>query len=888
MKTWIEIAANAMAFAKRWKDAHSEKSQAQLFINEFLRVFGVENPGFVGRFEFKIEIGDKEKGYFDYLWVSKIAIEMNSRGQNLKNAKNQLNNYIQYLPTEKIPDLLLVSDFEKMSLTRRSTGGNWAFKTSDLHKNIKLFAEIAGYSSERVYDSQIEVNVKAAEKMAALHNALEDQGYEGHDLEVYLVRLLFCFFADNTNLFAKHDFLNYVNDSKPDGSDLASRLALLFDALDMPENVKTSRVYPEGSELLKFRYINGSLFSKRLPVGKFNRKIRLILLDCGDFDWSSISPAVFGSMFQGVKNKEDRRQFGMHYTSEENILKLLNPLLLDELWAEFESIKTDPNYLKSFHAKLSKLKFLDPACGCGNFLILAYREIRRLELEVAKFQYQGEARIFRIEEYLKVNVNQFYGVEYLDFPSQIARVCMWLCDHQMNLMAAKHFGGYFQRLPLTIKATIVTGNALRIDWSEVVSNNELSYVIGNPPFIGARNMTPEQKDDMRHVFGEQKGLGNLDYVAAWYKKTFDYIGGADIKCAFVSTNSITQGEQPALLWKPLMEKQKTENRARINFGVPTFKWTNEAKGKAAVHCVIIGFGTKKTNRDLNQYLLDAPTIFVESRRQPLCDVPEIGIGNKPVDGGHYLFLFEEMEEFIKKEPESKKWFRPWIGSYELINGSFRYCLLLKNCPLPELNAMPECVKLRNMVKDFRLSSKSKPTQLLADTPLRFHVENFPSSRYIAIPRVSSENRSYIPMGFVEPEILSSDALHIFPDASLYHFGVLTSSIHMAWVKIICGRLKSDYRYSKDIVYNNFPWPKPSEKQIAAIEGTAGAILEARSGFLEESLANLYDWRGMPEELLKAHRDNDKAVFSAYGFKIKEHTDDAYVKELFDLYQKLTS
>jgi hypothetical protein len=883
--TWTDIKIRAMAFSQRWRDARSEVAESQPFVTALLKVFGVEDPLLVGQFEYKIVNSDDHSRYVDYLWPKKIAIEMKSRGESLENALIQLENYMKLLPPELTPNLWLVSNFEYMHVKRISSKQKVTFPTLELSKKVKYFADITDFSTERDYDYQIEANVKAAEKMAKLHDSLESLGYVGHELEIYLVRLLFCLFADSTDIFRDHAFLEYVEASKKDGSDLSSRLGILFEILNMPGEVRSSRPHLS-PELKKFQYIDGSLFSELLHTPDFDAPTYKTLLDCcANFDWSSISPAVFGSMFQGIMDKNNRRLLGAHYTSEENILKLIKPLFLDKLWSEFEILKVGTKQnLDAFHVKLSKLKFFDPACGCGNFLIVAYREIRKLESEVLKYQFEGDGKVVELENFVKVNVNQFYGIEYLEFPSQIAQVGMWLCDHQMNIALSERFSSYFVRLPLKAKAEIVHGNALRMNWDEIIPNKEIDYIFGNPPFIGSKIRSDEQKADMEYVFSGTKGWGNLDYVASWYKKSFDYIKGTKIKCAFVSTNSIAQGEQPALLWKPLME-----DGAHINFGLPTFKWTNEAKGQAAVHCVIIGFSNEASKSELNQYLLNGPAIFVESRKRPLCDVPQIGIGCKPIDGGNYLFYEEEKNDFIKKEPKSEKWFRQWMGAKEFINGYSRFFLLLKDCPRHELRLLPECLKLVEAVKESRSNSQSPGTVKLANNPLAFHVENSPDCRYIAIPEASSERRRYIPMAFLEPTIIPSNQLLVIPGATFYHFGVLTSDIHMAWVKKIGGRLKSDYRYSKHIVYNNFPWPNPNAKQIAAVEATAQAIIDARNKYPEDSLADLYDHRDiMPNELLKAHQANDNAVFKSYGFTMKNRTDETYIKALLKLYQSLTS
>jgi hypothetical protein len=583
----------------------------------------------------------------------------------------------------------------------------------------------------------------------------------------------------------------------------------------------------------------------------------------------------------------ERRDCGAHYTSEDNILKLINPLFMDGLRKEFAGAKVSPTKkaLANFHQKLSNLKFLDPACGCGNFLIIAYRELRRLEHEVIREELRmsmdSGKKLLNLGEHIGVKVEQFSGIEILPWPCQLAKTGMWLMDHLMNVEASDEFGPSYVRIPLQEGANIVEGNALAMDWEDVVPKGELSYILGNPPFGGARVMSPEQKEDMQYVFGDTKGFGNLDYVTAWYKKAADYIGGRkSIKAAFVSTNTITQGEQVALLWKPLLERG-----VYINFGIPTFKWTNEASGRAAVHCVIVGFGFEETESNINPYLIEAPNVFIERRTKPLCNVPELGIGNKPIDDGNYLFTDEEKAEFLGKEPKAKKWFRQWIGADEFINGYCRHFLFLKHCPPEELRKMPECMKRVEAVKKFRSRSKSGGTRKIANTPLRFHVENIPETPYIVVPEISSEHRRYIPIGFMPPDVLASNRVKIGAGASLYHFGILTSSVHMAWTRAVCGRLEMRYCYSVDIVYNNFPWPDVDAKQAAEIERLAEAVLDARAKHPDSSLADLYDPTSMPINLIKAHNALDRAVMKLYGFD-KDMSEVGVVAALMERYREL--
>lgn len=897
--TWDEIQSNAVRFSKRWKDAYNEEAQAQPFQLDFLRAFGVADPEAMGDFEYKVPLSNNRTGYLDYVWKGKIAIEMKSRGKDLSDAFDQLQNYMPHLPEDEIPDLWLVSDFELMRLCRRSTNELWDFKTKDLRKHIKRFADIAGYETERIRDDQVEVNIKAAEKMAKLHDALKIHGYEGHDLEVYLVRLLFCMFADDTGIFPQDNFLRYIEESKPDGSDLSERISKLFEVLNMPTDIRAKRTLL-ADELRKFQYINGPLFKELLPTAEFNAKMRQTLIDCVSFDWQEISPAVFGAMFQGVMDREQRRELGAHYTSEENILKVINPLFLDGLWEEFDRVKTNPTALEQFHEKIAKLKFLDPACGCGNFLIITYRELRLLELEVLKMKITTNQMVIDVSPLLKVSVEQFYGIECEDFPCQIAMVGMWLIDHQMNLRASEHFGQYYARLPLTQSATIVHANALRIDWENVVPKHELDYILGNPPFLGYSNQNPEQKSDMLSIYvdGNDRPFntaGKIDYVAAWYYKAAEYLADTQIRAAFVSTNSITQGEQVAAVWKPLYDMFSIQ----IDFAYHTFKWSNEAKGKAAVHCVIVGFGSVRNHQakrlytsegmelvdNINAYLVAAENVFIESRALPLWDAPNMITGNRPADGGHLIIADSDKEAFIAADPLSERYIRPFMGSAEFINNKPRWCLWLVDATPAELRKMPEVLQRISACKIDRENSRDLGRRKLAQTPSLFRETVSPDHSYVVVPATSSERRRYIPIGFVDPEVIVSNAVLVIPDSTLYHFGILTSNVHMAWVRAVCGRLKSDYRYSKDIVYNNFPWPDVTDAQRIAVEAAAQGVLAARSLCPDSSLADLYDPLTMPSELLAAHRELDRVVMYLYGFSVKDTTEVSCVAALMDLYRQ---
>lgn len=898
--SWNEITSRALGFSKKWKNAIDEIAEAQSFLNDFFDIFGVDRRR-VATFETKVPMGLSRNGYIDLLWKGVILIEMKSLGKNLDKAYNQAKDYAFNLQDEDLPEYIMVSDFDNIRLYRKTTGQEWTFKTSQLHKKVKLFADLAGYKTSSEMPTDKEVDVKAAEKMAKLHDILKFHAYEGHQLEVYLVRLVFCLFADDTGIFEKNIFFDYISNSKQDGSDLSSRIARLFELLDTAPEQRIRQTMLS-DELKRFEYINGSLFQERLAFADFDYDMRKIFLECCTLDWGYISPAIFGAMFQGVMNPKERRELGAHYTSEENILKVIKPLFLDELWEEFELIKGSSQQLKQFHEKLSKLKFLDPACGCGNFLIITYRELRRLELEVLKMLIDvGGQLVMDISPYCKVNVNQFFGIEYEEFPCQIAQVGMWLMDHQMNTLVAEHFGLYYARLPLKQTATIVNGNALTIDWESVVSKYELSYILGNPPFIGYSFQNAEQKADIIHIFVDNKGkpfktAGKIDYVSAWYYKAAKYIQSTNIHVAFVSTNSIVQGEQVAAVWKPIMEMF----HIFIDFAYRTFIWNNEAKGKAAVHCVIIGFSVS-SNRpkfifedenkvqcyNISPYLLDAATIFVESRKSPICHVPNMITGNRPADGGHLIIEDSDLEQLIKNDPLSEIYIRRFMGSVEFINNKKRWCLWLVNISPTELRKMPEVMKRVLACKADRENSPDPGRRNLADTPMLFREQIAFCMNYLIVPRVSSERRKYIPIGFVDKDVIISDAVLTIPNATLYHFGVLTSSIHMSWMRVVAGRLKSDYRYSKDIVYNNFPWPDPTDQQKESIEKAAQGVLDARVNYPDSSLADLYDPLTMPPDLIKAHNILDRAVKSAYGSK-SFATEAERVAELMERYQQLVN
>jgi hypothetical protein len=842
---------------------------------------------------------DDKDGYIDLLWKGTILIEMKSRGKNLDKAYQQAIDYTHGLKQHELPKYILISDFENFRLYDLEEDKHIEFKLNDLVNNVQHFGYILGYQ-KKVYKEQDPANIKAAELMGKLHDRLEEIGYTGHPLEVYLVRILFLLFSEDTTIFNKQQFQEYLEQrTAEDGSDLASKLQELFQVLNTP---KENRFKNLDEQLADFPYVNGKLFEENLPTASFDTKMRQALLDCCYIDWSKISPAIFGSMFQSVMNPKERRNLGAHYTSETNILKLIKPLFLDDLWKEFESIKDNKNKLPEFHKKLSTLKFLDPACGCGNFLVITYRELRLIEFEVLKSLNKSGQSFLDVSQILWINVDQFSGIEYEEFPARIAEVAMWLIDHQMNMLVSSEFGQYFIRLPLKKSAKIVHADALETDWENVVSKNELSFIIGNPPFIGSKIMKQSQRDQIVKQFDNADGSGVLDYVTGWYIKAAKYIQNTKIKVAFVSTNSIVQGEQTSILWEPMVNKYKI----KIHFAHRTFKWSNEAKGNAAVFCVIVGFANYDTPnksifeyeeikgeahelkvKNINPYLVDAKDILITKRTNPLCNVPKMSFGNMPLDGGNLILSDDEKNDFIIKEPKAEKYILPLISAYEFLNGKKRWCLWLVDAEPNELKQMPAVLKRAELVKQFRLDSVAPSTQKFAATPTLFRDRNRPET-FIVVPRVSSENRPYIPFGFFDKNSIVSDTCMSIPNGNQYHFGVLMSKMHMAWVKYICGRLKSDFRYSKDIVYNNFPWPDNlTEKQVATIETATQKVLDARLQFPNSSLADLYDSLTMPPVLIKAHNELDKAVDLAY--RPQPFTSEANrMVFLFELYEKYTA
>ncbi len=918
-----EQRAAAREFAADWAGRGDEKQETQSFWLALLqKVYGVEEPEKYISFERRVEVDDTRTGrsttkFIDgYIAQTRVLIEQ--KGQDIDLSKGykqsdgsllspyqQARRYGGYLPQPEQPRWIVVCNFREFQIhdMNRPNDEPELLELADLEKEYSRLRFLIDTTSEHI-KKEMEISLKAGELVGVLYDALLAQ-YQNpddpktlKDLNALCVRLVFCLYAEDAAIFGRplmfHDYLQAHR------AEARRALIDLFRVLDQKPEQRDPYM---DDDLAAFPYVNGGLFSdENIVIPRLTDEIiDLILKNASeDFDWSDISPTIFGAVFESTLNPETRRSGGMHYTSIENIHKVIDPLFLDDLRAELDEIKkltverTRKARLEAYQKKLAGLTFLDPACGSGNFLTETYLSLRRLENE-AIAELHHDQIMMDMDNPIQVSISQFYGIEINDFAATVAKTALWIAESQMMKETEDVVHMTLDFLPLKTNASIVEGNALQIDWADVVPKNRLNYIMGNPPFVGARLMGKEQKDDVNLIFKGWKNAGNLDYVCCWYKKAADLMVGTDIRAALVSTNSVAQGETVANLWKPLFEAG-----VHIDYAYRTFRWDSEAKSKAHVHCVIIGFSTAlnkaaktlyvgdhaQSVQNINGYLIDADNIFVESRNKPLCDIPSIGIGNKPIDGGNYLFSKDEMDAFIKKEPSAAQYFKPWYGSQEFINRCPRYCLWLGDCSPSELRKMPECMKRVEAVRTLRLASKSAGTVKLADRPTHFHVENMPSGTYVVIPEVSSEKRKYIPMGFMTPDILCSNLVKIVPNASLFHFGVLTSNVHMAWVRAVCGRLKSDYRYSKDVVYNNFPWPTPTSEQKAKIEQTAQAILDARSLYPDCSLADLYDEATMPPELRKAHQQNDRAVMQAYGFSVKNMTESTCVAELMKMYQRL--
>ncbi|MDR1145224.1 MAG: hypothetical protein LBK71_03700, partial [Verrucomicrobiales bacterium] len=883
--TWAEIRANAARFADTWKTASRENADKQLFWHELLAAFGLPSR-VLGAFEVPVATVSGGRGFIDFFWKGVMLVEHKSRGADIDTAQQQAIGYVHDLAADgrhnDLPRFIVLCDFARFRIIDLDPQDHrlglplfddhqyhlTEFTLSDLPQHVRDFAFLVGEQRVRVHTERA-ANIKAAQLLADLHDSLSATNYPRRELERYLVRLLFCLFAEDSFIFEPQSFTELIRHTEP--RHLGGTLAELWWTLDT-EPARRQR----HATFDLFPHVNGGLFADRLPVCHFDTAQRDALLRCCDYQWAKISPAIFGSLFQGVMDDQARRQLGAHYTGERDIMKLLNDLFLNELRDELRLIVSDRSSrrvtrLKEFPKKLRHIKLLDPACGCGNFLILAYRELRVMENAVIVALHRDAAGQVQTELDIRnlacVDVDQFYGIEISEWPARIAKVGLWLQDHQSNSELAEKMGQQFKRLPLKAAPHIHLANALTVDWEKILPPSACSYVLGNPPFVGKHLMTVEQSQDMERVFGTVNGTGILDYVTAWYVKAVEYMQkNFTISAAFVSTNSITQGEQPGALWSRLFQRG-----VKIHFAHHTFKWASEAPGKAHVHCVIIGFGiadrdhkkiydyvaddehsTISAVKNINPYLIEGADSVITSRSKPLCDVPSIIYGNKPADGGHLIIEENERAQFIKDNPSAAPYVRPMVSAEEFLHGQRRYCLWLVDAPPKIIAENPGVKKRVQACKDFRLASKKAPTREVAKTPSLFAEIRQPKKTYILVPLHTSETRTYIPFGYFTTKTIVHNSCAAIPEATLYHFGVLSSAMHMAWTKQVCGRLESRYRYSNKLVYNNFPWPTPSAAQRAKVEQAARAVLNIRANYPTATLANLYDPLTMPPLLVKAH------------------------------------
>ena len=921
MKSEKQQAAAATAFAERWKGRGYERGESQPFWIDLLsNVYGIETPsnGFITFEDHRMV--DSSNFIDGRIPSSKVLIEQKSLGKDLRkgilqsdgsllNPFQQARRYVVSLPVSEHPRWIVTCNFSEFLVydMEQPNGEPQQILLENLGKEYYRLQFLVDAKSEHL-SKEMEVSIEAGKIVGRIYDALLTQ-YDDNSpealrwLNILCVRLVFCLYAEDAGIFTRdqfHDFL-VIYEAK----DLRRALRDLFEVLNTPKE-KRSKYLQE--ELAAFPYTNGGLFEEEIEIPQFTEELKQTLLQNAslDFDWSEISPTIFGAVFESTLNPETRRSGGMHYTSIENIHKVIDPLFLNDLRHELDEILEDKvekqriRKLDSYQNKLASLTFLDPACGSGNFLTETYLSLRRLENEVIRERFHGQMMMGEFVDAIKVNINQFYGIEINDFAVTVATTALWISEAQMLAETEHIIHQDIDFLPLKSYTNIHEGNALRMDWETVVPKDHLNYIIGNPPFVGYSLQSKEQKDDILSVFVDIDGkpfktAGKIDYVAGWYYKASEMMQHTNIRAALVSTNSITQGEQVAAIWKPLKELFGIH----IDFAHRTFRWDSEASLKAHVHCVIIGFSNvdvpkviydndKKKNADnINAYLTDAPDVYLESKSKPLCDVPQISSGGKPVEGGFLILSPDEKNALLAKEPHIEKYIRSFTSGDDFINKKSRFCIWLVGANPTDLKHAPETISRVEKVKEFRLKSVKEATRRCAETPTLFMEVKEPKSNYLLIPATSSEQRRYIPIGYVDKSVIPNNAVQFVPDATLYHFGILTSNVHMAWMRIVCGRLEMRYRYSANIVYNNFPWPNPTDEQRTKIEQTAQAILDARALYPDSSLADLYDELTMPVELRRAHQNNDRAVMQAYGFDVKTMTESQCVVELFKLYQELT-
>ena len=912
--SWNEIRARAGAFAEKWKDAAYEKGETQSFYNDFFEVFGVRRRS-VARYEAHVAKLDNRSGFIDLFWPGVLLVEQKSAGRDLKAAYEQAAEYFDALTERDRPRYILVSDFQTFELHDLDARETVSFALAELPRHVEKFGFILGVQ-RRAFRDQDPANVHAAELVGRLHDALADAGHRGHDLERFLVRVVFCMFADDTGVFEPRDiFLDFIEArTGEDGADLGPWLAQLFEVLDTPEDERAATL---DEDLARFPYVNGDLFKGRLRTFSFDAAMRGALLDACRFDWSPISPAIFGALFQSVMDPAERRAKGAHYTTEKNILKVIEPLFMDELRAEFERVKARRGRgrlaaLQRFQAKLGGLTFFDPACGCGNFLIIAYRELRALEIEVLKAIHEGAQRELDAPMLSRVDVDQFHGIEIGEFPARIAETAMWMMDHIMNNELSLAFGQAYARIPLEKSPRIVHGDALETDWAELLPAEGCAFVFGNPPFGGAKFQTQEQRAQVHRVAALGKTGGTLDHVTAWLVKAGEYVQPGNARIGFVATNSVTQGEQVAQLWPVLFDRCKLE----IAFAHRTFAWGSDARGKAHVHVVILGLDRRESTRPekrlfsypdikgepeesrhgaLSPYLFDTgglsdPHLTVREESRPINGMDRLIIGSKPIDGGHYIFDSAERAAFLEAEPDAAVFMRPFIGAREYLKGKERWILALHDAPPEVLARLPRVRERIAAVRAYREASKSAPTRKLAATPTLYHVNVLPTAPFLVIPEVSSERREYVPIGWLEPPVIPSNKLRLLPDATLSDFALLTSAMHMAWTRCIGGRLESRYQYSVGVTYNTFPTPPgyaSGNGDLSRLEPLAQAVLDARDAHPDATLAALYDPDLMPPDLRRAHRSLDRAVDRLYR-RARFESERERVEHLFSLYEKMRS
>ena len=907
--SWNEIRARAAAFTQEWADEGYEKGQTQFFYRDFFDIFDLPVRR-VAAFEEPVRLLGDRRGFIDLFWKGVLLVEQKSVGRNLTQAREQAFSYFPGLTDADLPRYLLLSDFQTFELYDLDEDENVAFDLADLPEHVEKFGFILGVQ-RRSFRDQDPVNIKASERVGQLHDALAESGFTGHDLEQFLVRIVFCFFADDTGIFEPRDiFLDLLeNRTGEDGSDLGGWLAQLFQVLNTPVDRRPTIL---DEDLARFPYVNGDLFREQLLIPSFNPEMRQRLIDACHFNWSEISPAIFGSLFQSVMDKEERRTQGAHYTTEKNILKVIEPLFLDELRAEFQRLKARRDNrrlptLIAFQHKLGRSRFFDPACGCGNFLIIAYRELRALEIEVLK-EIRPSGQLDMLAQSLSVvDVDAFYGIELGEFPAHIAEVALWMMDHIMNNRLSLEFGQTYARIPLEKSPHIRHGDALEFDWAELLPPEECSYVLGNPPFVGAKFQSTEQREQVRNIAALGRSGGTLDYVTAWFIKAGEYLQQSEAQIGFVATNSITQGEQVAQLWPLLFDRCAL----KIAFAHRTFAWGSDARGVAHVHVVIIGlakrdaapqekrlFSYETLNGEsheslhtaLSPYLFDASgltnsRIVVKKKSRQINGLPKLIIGSKPIDGGHYIFKAEERAAFLQEEPDADPYLRPFVGSREFLQGGERWILCLADVAPQMLRMLPKVRERIAAVRAYRLLSRSRPTQVLAETPTLYHVNVIPDAPFLVIPKVSSERREYVPIGWLEPPVIPSDLVFIIENASKPLFALLTSAMHMAWLRDIGGRLESRYRYSIGLVYNTFPVLDVPAGRLQRLEPYTDGVLAARAAHPGATLADLYDPDLMPVNLRNAHRDLDCAVDRLYR-RSPFSSDRERVEHLLGLYEKM--